>query len=74
LLLNVTPLGSAPASANVGTGDPVAVTVKLPAVPTVNVVPLALVIPGAVCPAFTVSVKLCVAALPTPLLAVIVSE
>jgi hypothetical protein len=31
-----------------GVGDPVVVTVKLPAVPTVNVVLLALVIVGAV--------------------------
>jgi hypothetical protein len=38
LLLNVTPLGSAPASVSVGTGDPVVVTVKLPAAPTVDVV------------------------------------
>jgi hypothetical protein len=41
---NVTPLGSVPVSVNEGVGDPVAVTVKLPAVPTVNVVLLALVI------------------------------
>jgi hypothetical protein len=55
----------------VGAGDPVVVTVKLPAVPTVNVVVFALVITGA-CVVFTVSVKLWVAAVPTPLLAVIV--
>jgi hypothetical protein len=70
LFLNVTPLGSVPVSASVGVGDPVVVTVKLPAVPTVNVVLLALVIDGAW---FIVNVKLCVAAVPTPLLAVIVS-
>jgi hypothetical protein len=45
--LNVTPLGSAPVSASVDVGDPVVVTVKLPAVPTVNVVVFALVIEGA---------------------------
>jgi hypothetical protein len=48
LLTNVTPLGSAPLSLTDGVGVPVAVTVKLPAVPTVNVVLLALVIAGAV--------------------------
>jgi hypothetical protein len=67
VVLNVTPAGSAPVSLNVGAGVPVAVTVNVPAVPTVNVVLLALVITGAV---FTVSVKLCIAAVPTPLLAV----
>ena len=46
---NVTPLGSAPVSVRVGAGVPVVVTVKLPAVPAVNVVLLALVIAGAVC-------------------------
>jgi hypothetical protein len=44
--LNVTPLGSVPVSASVGVGDPVVVTVKLPAVPTVNVALFALVIAG----------------------------
>ena len=43
----VTPLGSEPDSVSVGVGVPVAVTVKLPAVPAVNVVPLALVMEGA---------------------------
>jgi hypothetical protein len=47
--LKVTPLGSAPDSLNAGVGDPVAVTVKFPAVPTVNVVLLALVIAAAPC-------------------------
>jgi hypothetical protein len=69
LFTNVTPLGSAPVSVKDGTGVPVAVTMKLPAELTVNVVPLVLVITG---PWLTVSVKLCVAAVPTPLLAVIV--
>jgi hypothetical protein len=63
----VTPVGNVPVSLNVGLGVPVAVTVNDPEVPTVNVVLLALVITGAVS---TVSVKLCVAAVPTPLLAV----
>jgi hypothetical protein len=56
--LNVTPLGSAPDSLNAGVGAPVVVTVKLPAVPTTNVALLALVIAGAICAVFTVSVKL----------------
>jgi hypothetical protein len=64
---NVTPLGKAPLSVMLGVGDPVVVTVKEPAVPTWKAVLLALVIAG-VC--FTVSVKGCVALLPTPLLAV----
>jgi hypothetical protein len=68
--VNVTPLGNVPVALTVGVGLPVAVTVKLPAVPTVNVVLAPLVIAGAW---LTVSVKLCVAAVPTPLLAVIVS-
>jgi hypothetical protein len=67
LSTNVTPVGSTPVLVNDGVGDPVAVAVKLPAVPTVNVVVLALVIAGAW---FTFSVKLCVAAVPTPLFAV----
>src|SRR5207245_7880099 len=67
LVLKVTPEGNVPASLKVGAGKPVAVTVKLPAVPTVNVVLLALVMAGAW---FTVSVKLWVALLPTPLAAV----
>ena len=50
----------------VGVGEPVAVTVKVPALPTVKVVELALVIAGAW---FTVRVKVWVAGLPTPLLA-----
>jgi hypothetical protein len=55
LFTNVTPLGSVPVSVSVGAGDPVVVTVKLPAVPTVNVVLLALVIVGAVCAVFAVN-------------------
>jgi len=65
--LNVTPLGNVPDSLNVGVGVPVAVTVNVPAVPTVNVVLLALVITGAV---FTVSVKGWLDGVPTPLVAV----
>jgi hypothetical protein len=45
--LNVTPGGSVPVSLSVGAGVPVAVTVNVPAVPTRNVMPFALVIPGA---------------------------
>ena len=44
---NVTPLGRAPDSLNEGVGEPVAVTVKLPAVAAVNAVLLALVMAGA---------------------------
>jgi len=65
--VNDTPVGSVPVSLNVGAGVPVAITVNVPAVPTVNVVLLPLVITGAVS---TVSVKLCVARVPTPLVAV----
>ena len=45
--VKVTPLGKVPVSDSVGAGEPVAVTVKLPALPTVNVAELALVIAGA---------------------------
>ena len=44
---NVTPPGNVPAEVTVGFGNPVAVTVKLPAVPTAKVVAFALVIAGA---------------------------
>jgi hypothetical protein len=65
--LNVTPLGKVPASLSVGGGKPVAVTVNVPASPTVKLVVLALVIAGA---CWTVRIKLCTAAEPTPLEAV----
>ena len=55
LSVNVTPDGSAPVSDNVELGTPVVVTVKVPAWPTVKVVPSGLVIPGAW---LTVRVKL----------------
>jgi hypothetical protein len=45
--VKVTPEGSAPVFENVGAGTPVAVTVNVPAVPTVNVALFALVIDGA---------------------------
>ena len=45
--LRVTPLGNAPDSLKVGAGEPVAVTVNVPALPTVNVVAAALVNAGA---------------------------
>ena len=45
--LKVTPDGNVPVRANVGVGLPVAVTVKVPAVPTVKTVLSALVIVGA---------------------------
>jgi len=50
-LLSVTPLAKAPLSVKVGAGTPVAVTVKLPAVPRVKVVLAALVMAGALSPA-----------------------
>ena len=68
------PVGNAPDSLSEGVGVPVAVTVKVPAEPTVKVVLPALVIAGATGVGFTVSVKFCDAAVPTPLLAVIVSR
>jgi hypothetical protein len=71
LLTNVTPLGRAPVWLKVGAGTPVAVTVNVPAVPTLNVVLVALVIAGAW---FTVRVKVWLAGVPTPLLAVMVRE
>jgi hypothetical protein len=42
-----TPAGNAPDSPNVTPGKPLAVSVKLPAVPTVNMVVFALVIAAA---------------------------
>ena len=70
--LNVTPPGKVPVSLRLGVGTPLAVTVKLPALPTVKVVLVALVIAGAWAVA-TVRVKVCVALGVTPLAAVIVS-
>ena len=48
VISKVTPDGSVPVMATVGVGVPVAVTVKVPTVPTVNLVLFALVIVGAV--------------------------
>ena len=60
--MNVTPAGRAPASDRAGAGEPVAVTVNEPTVPTVKEVLLALVIEGATSTGFTtVRVKFCVA-------------
>src|ERR1700683_4934346 len=68
LSVKVTPLGRvAPVSDRVGSGKPVVVTVREPAVPALNVVLLALVMAGA---AFTVSVKVWLASAPMPLSAV----
>src|SRR5581483_9429364 len=69
LALKVTPGGRVPVIDSVGLGVPVAVTVKVPALPAVKVVVLALVMAGAW---FTVRVKLCDAGVPMPLLAIIV--
>jgi len=46
-VLKVTPLGRVPDSLKVGVGVPLSVTVKLPAVPAVNLALAALVIVGA---------------------------
>ena len=70
--LRVTPFGSVPDSLKVGAGLPVAVTVKVPADPTVKVVEFAEVIDGAVAKVVTEIVKLWVALGLVPLLAVIV--
>jgi hypothetical protein len=74
LSTKATPLGSAPVSVKAGVGKPVVVTEKVPAVPTINVVPLALEITGPVFSGFTVRVKAWVVGAPTPLLAVKVME
>jgi len=66
LSLKVTPAGSAPVPIRDGTGNPVVVTVKVPAAPTAKAVLLALVIAGA---SLIMSVKFCVA-LPKLLVAV----
>jgi hypothetical protein len=71
LFTNVTPLGRVPVAVRDGVGAPVAVTVKFPAVPIVNVVLLMLVSAGAW---FAVRVKLWLAGVPTPLLAANVRE
>ena len=68
--VKVIPEGNAPDSDSVGVGVPVAVTLNVPATPTVKVVLEALVMEGAAVGWFTVSVKLCVAFVPTPFCAV----
>ena len=68
--VKVTPAGRVPDSARVGAGEPVAVTVNVPAVPCVKVVWLAEVIAGAVPAGLTVSAKDWLAGEPTPLVAV----
>ena len=72
--LNVTGLGRAPVSVSAGVGDPVVVTVKVPAVPTVNVAAFALVIVGADCAAVTVTVRVGGLGSVTPELSVTVSD
>src|SRR5712692_9055074 len=67
LLRNVTPAGKGPLSVMLGVGDPLVVTVSVPAAPTWKVATFALVIVGG-WP--TVSVKLCVAFGLTPFCAV----
>ena len=70
--LRVTPLGRVPVSVKVGAGLPVAVTVKVPAVPTAKVVAFPEVMVGGTEGGFTVSVKLWVALGRLPLAAVMV--
>jgi hypothetical protein len=48
LSVNVTPVGRAPVSLKDGCGTPVAMTAKVPGLPTANIVELGLVIAGAV--------------------------
>ena len=72
LSIKVTPDGSAPDSVIVAVGLPVVVTGNVPWVPTVKAAALPLVMAGAVGAAFTVRVKLWLAAGLTPLDAVIV--
>src|SRR5258707_11453879 len=64
---NVTPAGKAPLSVMLGVGNPVVVTLNVPAAPTWNEAEFALVIAGA---SFTVSVKFCIAFGLTPFCAV----
>ena len=70
LFTKLTPPGSAPDSVMLiaaPVGNPVVMTVKIPAVPTVNVVAFPLVIAEA---SFTVSVKVWAGVLPTTFVAV----
>ena len=68
-VVKVTPAGSVPVLVKVGAGNPVAVTVNVPATPWVNDAVAALVMAGAWS---MVNVKVCLAFEPTPLLAVMV--
>ncbi len=70
LSVNVTPVGSAPFSNRVGIGNPVAITMNVPAEPTLNVALFPVVIVGEVAGRITVSTKFCIASVPTPLDAV----
>ena len=70
LSVKVTPMGNAPDSVIVGTGDPLVVNVNDPGIPTTNVVVLPLVMDGArLGPTLTFRVKPWVT-LPSPLVAV----
>ena len=70
--MKVTPDGSAPVSVIVGAGFPLAVTVKVPAAPTLKVAELAEVMVGATWTVFTVKVNAWVASGAVPLVAVMV--
>src|SRR6185437_12801021 len=67
LVPRLTPVGGVSVSVIVAVGEPGAVTVKVPPVPATKLALSALVKAGADCAALTVSVKDCVAAVPTPL-------
>jgi len=68
--LKVTPPGRVPVMERVGSGTPIAVTLKVPANKMLKVTLLALVMDG---PSVTVKVKFCTALGVTPLVAVKVS-
>ncbi len=72
LSVKVTPEGSEPVSLRLGVGVPVVSTVKVPAAPSAKVVAATEVMAGACAVEVTVSVKLWLAGVPTPLLAVMV--
>jgi hypothetical protein len=69
VLLSVTPEGRFPISLKVGAGVPVAITVKVPELPLVNVTWLAEVICGADAPAMTGALGVEGAPVPEPLVA-----
>src|SRR5580704_7463038 len=71
VVLNDTPVGSVPVSAKLDVGKPLAVTAKVPRVPTVNTVFAGLMMAGA---SSTTIVKICPSPTPTLLIGVNVTE